>query len=35
VADFLRTYVLGDPVAASRLDRDADVPGVLSLRARE
>jgi pimeloyl-ACP methyl ester carboxylesterase len=35
VADFLRTYVLGDTVAASRLDRDADVPGVLSLRARE
>jgi len=35
VADFLRAHVLGDPVAGSRLAGDADVPGVLSLRAGE
>jgi alpha-beta hydrolase superfamily lysophospholipase len=33
VADFLRAYVLGDAAAASRLAGDADIPGVLSLRA--
>ena len=35
VADFLSAYVLGDAAAASRLVSDADVPGVLSLRASE
>lgn len=35
VADFLRAYVLGDAAAAARLPSDADVPGVLSLRASE
>jgi pimeloyl-ACP methyl ester carboxylesterase len=35
VADFLRVFVLGDTAASSRLPTDANVPGVLSLRARE
>jgi len=35
VADFLRAYVLRDTGSASRLASDADVPGVLSLRASE
>jgi len=35
VADFLRTWVLGDADAAARLSGDADVPDVLSLVATE
>jgi len=35
VADFLRAYLVGDTGAASRVTGDADVPGVLVLRATE
>jgi hypothetical protein len=35
VADFVRAYVSGDAGAAERIGGDADVPGVISLRARE
>jgi hypothetical protein len=33
VADFLRTYLLHDPFAAARVIPEANVPGILELRA--